>query len=171
MHWKETFPVRAHSKFVYEWMTLPTPGDTAYTKGLASREIKESWKLQHTTLDKGTIAGRRYESKAVLRKYPPKRWRLEEEAGAWYHRTEFALTDTPEGCDLTVDMEIIVRGVRRWFADSFRRKFAADFKERVQQWVVEVQDAVKNLPPETAPATPEKKKAERPIEVPKQYGS
>jgi hypothetical protein len=171
MHWKETFPIRAPSKFVFEWMTNPTTEDTAYTKGLESREITEKWKLQYTTKDKGTLAGGRYESKAVLRRYPPKRWRLEEEAGAWYHRTEFSLSDTPEGCELTVDMEILVRGVRRWYANSFRRKFSADFNERIRGWVHKVEEEAKLLPAETKPATPEKKKVERPIEVPKQYGS
>jgi hypothetical protein len=172
MHFTASFQVKAPSKFVYDWMTTPTPGDTAYTRGLTSREITETWKFQNTTKDKGTLAGRPYASKAVLRKYPPSRWRVEEEAGAWYHRTEFALEDTPEGTELKVSMEILVRGLRRYFAKSFRRKFSADFNERIGGWVARIEEEARALPAESlAPAPPEKKKVERPIEIPKQYGS
>jgi len=172
MHWKETFKVQAPPAFVYEWMTTPTPEDPAYTRGLKSRKITEKWKLQYTTQDEGTLAGLSYSSKAVLRKYPPRRWRLEEEAGAFYHRTEFAISDTPEGCDLSVDMEIIVRGWRRLREKAFRRKLSEDFRERIVGWVAKLEEEAKALPAEAAkPGAPEKKKVERPIEIPKQYGS
>ena len=159
MYDQRAFPIKAPAKFVYEWMTTPSPEDTATTRGLASRKVTETWKFQNTTEDKGTLAGRSYTSKAVLRKYPPSRWRLEEEAGAWYHRTEFALEDTPEGTLLKTSMEIIVRGWRRYFAKSFRRRFSDDFDARIRGWVAAIEGDVKKLP------------AEAPRDIPKQYGS
>lgn len=172
MHFDQAFPVRAPAKFVYEWMTTPGPEDTAYTRGLTSRKVTETWKFQNTCEDKGTLAGRAYSSKAVLRKYPPSRFRLEEEAGAWYHRTEFALEEKPEGVELKVSMEILVRGVRRYFAGAFRRKFSADFDARIRGWVLRIEEEARALPPEPVKSgAPEKKKVERPIEIPKQYGS
>src|SRR5258706_13686999 len=131
-------------------MTTPTPEDTAYTRGLTSRKITETWKFQNTTEDQGTLAGGPYTSKAVLRKYPPRRWRVEEEAGRWYHRTEFALEETPEGTELKISQEIVVRGLRRYFAASFRRKFHADFIQRVNGWIAKVEEEAKDLPADYA---------------------
>lgn len=171
MHYDQSFPVKAPLKFVYEWMTTPTPEDTAYTRGLSSRKITEIWKFQNTTQDTGSLAGRPYTSKAVLRKYPPSRWRVEEEAGAWYHRTEFALEATPEGTELRISMEIIVRGWRRTFAKSFRERFSKDFSERIRGWVAKIEEEVRALPPEAFVTAAPKKKAEAPRDIPKQYGS
>jgi hypothetical protein len=162
--------VKAPVRFVYEWMTTPTPEDTAYTRGLKSRTITEVWKFQNTTKDEGTLAGLPYKSTAVLRKYPPRRWRVEEEAGRWYHRTEFALEETPEGTQLKTSQEILVRGWRRYFAGSFRHKFHEDFHERVHGWVVKIEEEAKALPADWA-VSPAKKKAEGPRDIPKQYGS
>lgn len=171
MYFKKSFKVKAPAKFVYEWMTTPTTEDAAYTRGLASRQITETWKFQNTTLDKGTLAGSAYSSKAVLRKYPPSRWRVEEDAGAWYHRTEFALEVTPEGTELSISMEIIARGARRYFANSFRRKFFADFGERIVGWIAKIEEEARSLPADAYAAAPPKKKAEGPRDIPKQYGS
>jgi hypothetical protein len=171
MHWKSSFAVKAPLKFVYVWMTSPTAADGAYTKGLESREVVETWKFQNTTKDVGRLAGRPYASKAVLRKYPPSRWRVEEEAGAWYHRTEFALEDTPEGTQLNVSMEILVRGARRYFANSFRRKFSKDFGERIQGWVAKIEEEARAASPEELAGAPPPKKAPGPRDIPKQYGS
>ncbi len=173
MHFKQTYTVRAPAKFVYEWMTTPTTGDAAYTRGLKSREITEVWKqLQNTTKDEGTLAGSAYTSKAVLRKYPPSHWRVEEEAGKWYHRTEFRVEETPGGAELKVSMEILVRGWRRPFAGGFRRKFSADFEQRIRGWVAKIEEEAKALPEGAyAPGPTKTKKAEGPRDIPKQYGS
>jgi len=173
MHFDHTYTVKAPARFVYEWMTSPTPEDGAYTKGLASREITEVWKqLQNTTKDKGTLAGAPYESKAVLRKYPPSHWRVEEEAGRWYHRTEFGVDETPAGAEMKISMEIIVRGWRRAFASGFRKKFQEDFHQRIQGWVAKMEEEAKALPEGAYTAAgPAKKKEAGPRDIPKQYGS
>lgn len=171
MHDQRSYPIRAPAKFVYEWMTTPGSEDTAYTLGLTSRKVTETWKFQNTSEDKGTIAGLRYTSKAVLRKYPPSRWRVEEEAGAWYHRTEFAIADTPDGTELKTSMEIIVRGWRRYFGKSFRKRFSDDFGARVRGWVSAIEEAARAMPADAFAPTAPKKKAEAPRDIPKQYGS
>ena len=173
MHFQHTYAVKAPARFVYDWMTSPTSEDTAYTLGLSSREITEVWKqLQNTTKDRGTLAGGPYESKAVLRKYPPSQFRVEEEAGRWYHRTEFKVDDTPGGAELKVTMEIIVRGWRRWFAGGFRKKFSDDFSKRIDGWVVKMEEEAKALPEGAyAPGGAPKKKEAGPRDIPKQYGS
>jgi hypothetical protein len=171
MHYNQSFPIKAPLKYVYEWMTTPTPEDGAYTRGLSSRKITEVWKFQNTTMDEGKLAGKAYKSKAVLRKYPPSRWRVEEEAGTWYHRTEFALEDTPEGTELKVSMEILVRGWRRYFAKSFRRKFSADFGERIGGWVARIEEDARTAPAEALATAAPKKKDAGPRDIPKQYGS
>lgn len=168
--WKKTFHVHAPSSFVFEWMTTPEPGDTAFTPGLTSRTITEQWKLQWETQDQGTLGGRRYTSKAVLRKYPTKRFRLEEEAGAFYHRTEFSLADTPEGCDLTMEMEVIVRGGLKLRERAFTEKVCADFAKRMEAWVARMeQEVAAGAQAQATDATFDKKQAPR--DVPKQYGS
>lgn len=172
MHFDHTYAVKAPARFVYEWMTSPTPEDTAYTRGLTSREITEVWKqLQNTSKDKGTLAGGLYESKAVLRKYPPSQWRLEEEAGRWYHRTAFSVEDTPGGAEMKVSMEIIVRGWRRYMAAGFRRRFADDFSKRIEGWVAKMEEEARALPADAYAAGPAKKKEAGPRDIPKQYGS
>jgi hypothetical protein len=172
MHFEHTYTVKAPARFVYEWMTSPTTEDAAYTKGLTSREVTEVWKqLQNTTKDKGTLAGAPYESKAVLRKYPPSHWRVEEEAGRWYHRTEFGVEETPGGAEMKVSMEIIVRGWRRAFAGGFRKKFQEDFAGRIQGWVAKMEEEAKALPADAYAAGPAKKKEAGPRDIPKQYGS
>jgi len=170
--WKRTFPVRAPSSFVFDWMTTPAPTDTAFTPGLAAREIKEQWKLQWETRDQGTIAGRRYTSKAVLRKYPTRRWRLEEEADAFYHRTEFSLSDTPEGCDMTMEMEVIVRGALKLREKSFTEKVHADFEARMRAWVAKMEEeAHAGAAPQAAGTGEAFDKKQAPRDIPRQYGS
>jgi len=172
MRWKQTFPVRAPMGFVFDWMTTPDPTDTEFTPGLTKREITEKWKLQYTTKDEGTIAGTKYASKAVLRKYPPRRWRLEEEAGPFYHRTEFSLSETPEGCEMTVEVEVIVRGLLKMREKSFRGKLNADFEKRVVAWIDRVEQEAKSsaTPAAVGPAADFNKK-EAPRDIPRQYGS
>jgi hypothetical protein len=172
MHFDRVYTVKAPARFVYEWMTTPTPEDGGYTRGLVSREVTEAWKnLQNTTKDRGTLAGGPYESKAVLRKYPPSQWRVEEEAGRWYHRTAFSVDETPAGAEMKVSMEIIVRGWRRWFARAFRRKFADDFSMRIDGWVAKMEEEAKALPEGAYAAGAPKKKEAGPRDIPKQYGS
>lgn len=172
MHYDHTYAVKAPARFVYDWMTTPAPEDPAFTHGLTSREITEVWKqLQSKTVDKGTLAGGPYESKAVLRKYPPSQFRVEEEAGRWYHRTEFRVEDTPGGAEMRISMEILVRGWRRWFAGGFRKKFFADFSKRIDGWVVKMEEEARALPEGAYAPGPAKKKEAGPRDIPKQYGS
>jgi hypothetical protein len=168
--WKKTYAIRAPASFVFDWMTTPDPGDTAFTPGLAARTITEKWKLQWETKDQGTMAGRKYESKAVLRKYPTKRFRLEEEAGAFYHRTEFSLADTPTGCDLTLEMEVIVRGALKLREKAFTQKVHADFEARIKAWTEKMEAEVEaGATAEGGAEVFDKKMGPR--DVPKQYGS
>ncbi len=169
--WKKTFSVRAPSSFVFDWMTTPEPGDTAFTPGLAGRTITESWKLQWETKDEGTMGGRRYTSKAVLRKYPTKRFRLEEEAGAFYHRTEFSLTDTPAGCDITLEMEVIVRGALKLRKEAFSEKVHADFTKRMEAWTQRMEREVAEGAQAQAASGEAFDKKQAPRDIPRQYGS
>jgi hypothetical protein len=170
--WRKTFPVGAPSSFVFDWMTTPDPSDAAFTPGLEAREIKEKWKLQWETHDQGTIGGRRYSSKAVLRLYPTKRWRLEEEADAFYHRTEFSLTDTPEGCEMSMEMEVIVRGALKLREKSFTKKLHAGFEARMRAWVAKMEEvAHAGVAPAEVPSQDTFDKKQAPRDVPRQYGS
>lgn len=168
--WKRTFTVHAPSSFVFDWMTTPEPGDTAFTPGLAGRTITEKWKLQWETKDEGTLGGRKYTSKAVLRKYPSKRFRLEEEAGAFYHRTEFSLSDTPAGCDITLEMEVIVRGALKLRERSFAERVYADFEKRMEAWVAKMEEEVA-AGAKADEAGPAFDKKQAPRDIPRQYGS
>ncbi len=153
-------------------MTTPDPSDTAFTPGLDGREIKDKWKLQWETRDQGTIGGRRYTSKAVLRLYPSKRWRLEEEVGAFYHRTEFSLTDTPEGCEMSMEMEVIVRGALKLREKSFTKKIHVDFEARMRAWVAKMEEEVHaGVASAQGAAQDTFDKEQAPRDVPKQYGS
>lgn len=171
MRFQSRVRVRAPPKFVFEWMTTPAPADTALTPGLSERTIKETWKLDATVLDAGEIAGIRYTSKAILRKYPPRAFRVEEDAGAFWHRTQFTVSDRPDGSQIALDCEVNFRGLRRLRGRSLAEKFRKGLELRLEAWTRAMEEEAKGLKAEEKPAAPEKKKAERPIEIPKQYGS